>query len=213
MSRIGDLRHQIHEAEEKLLGELRKLRRDVRTVSHDAPAEYELTLGQKVADAVAAGMGSWKFIIIQSIILLIWIFLNITAFVYNWDPYPFILLNLALSFQAAYAAPFIMMSQNRQQDIDRRAAEEDHRINIKAELEIELLHQKLDQLREIRTSDLTSPKRLAACRSRQAGYVLSLKAERLPYATTSPPAASIASRVSRSSATAGPSSTSAMASG
>jgi len=74
--------------------------------------------------------------------------LNVTAFVQRWDPYPFILLNLALSFQAAYAAPFIMMSQNRQQDKDRKAAEEDHRVNIKAELEIELLHQKVDNLRE-----------------------------------------------------------------
>jgi uncharacterized membrane protein len=64
------------------------------------------------------------------------------------DPYPFILLNLALSFQAAYAAPVIMMSQNRQQDIDRKAAEKDYRINVKAELEIELLHEKIDQLRE-----------------------------------------------------------------
>ena len=66
----------------------------------------------------------------------------------QWDPYPFILLNLALSFQAAYAAPFIMMSQNRQQDIDRTAAEHDYEVNVKAELEIELLHQKIDQLRE-----------------------------------------------------------------
>ena len=66
----------------------------------------------------------------------------------RWDPYPFILLNLALSFQAAYAAPFIMMSQNRQQDIDRKEAENDHRINVKAELEIELLHEKIDALRQ-----------------------------------------------------------------
>ncbi len=66
----------------------------------------------------------------------------------QWDPYPFILLNLGLSFQAAYAAPFIMMSQNRQQDIDRTAAEHDYEVNVKAELEIELLHQKIDQLRE-----------------------------------------------------------------
>ena len=93
-------------------------------------------------------MGSWKFIIIQSAILFVWIVLNITAYIEKWDPYPFILLNLALSFQAAYAAPFIMMSQNRQQDIDRRAAEHDYQVNIKAELEIELLHQKIDQLRE-----------------------------------------------------------------
>src|SRR6202000_1085605 len=101
-----------------------------------------------IADKVAATMGSWRFIIIQSVILLVWIILNATAWVYHWDPYPFILLNLALSFQAAYAAPFIMMSQNRQADIDRKAAENDRQVNIKAELEIELLHQKIDELRE-----------------------------------------------------------------
>jgi uncharacterized membrane protein len=93
-------------------------------------------------------MGSWPFIIVQSLILLVWIVLNVTAFVEKWDPYPFILLNLALSFQAAYAAPFIMMSQNRQQDIDRKEAENDHQINVKAELEIELLHEKVDALRQ-----------------------------------------------------------------
>lgn len=78
-----------------------------------------------------------------------------TAYVKRWDPYPFILLNLALSLQAAYAAPFIMMSQNRQQDIDRREASADYQINIKAELEIELLHQKLDELRENEVLSLT----------------------------------------------------------
>jgi len=141
------LQNEIHDIEERLLGELRTLRRTQRT--HEAePQGDELTLGQKIADRVAATMGSWTFIIIQSVILAIWIVLNITAIVQKWDPYPFILLNLALSFQAAYAAPFIMMSQNRQQDIDRKEAESDHKINIKAELEIELLHQKIDQLRE-----------------------------------------------------------------
>jgi len=104
---------------------------------------------------VAATMGSWPFIIIQSVLLAIWIVLNVTAFVHRWDPYPFILLNLALSFQAAYAAPFIMMSQNRQQDIDRAAAKNDHEVNIKAELEIELLHQKLDELRQKEVLNLT----------------------------------------------------------
>jgi uncharacterized membrane protein len=118
-------------------------------------AEAELTTGQRIADLVAESMGSWSFIIIQSIILLIWIVLNVTAFMEQWDPYPFILLNLALSFQAAYAAPFIMMSQNRQQDIDRNAAENDYQINIKAELEIEALHQKIDQLRETEVLNLT----------------------------------------------------------
>ena len=100
-------------------------------------------------------MGSWTFIIIQSIILLIWVLLNVVAVIKAWDPYPFILLNLALSFQAAYAAPIIMMSQNRQQDIDRQAAKTDYEINVKAELEIELLHHKLDQLREEEVLALT----------------------------------------------------------
>jgi uncharacterized membrane protein len=135
----------LHEGEERLLTELRTLRRAQRKSPKDA---YQLTLGQRVADDVAAMMGSWTFIIVQSVLLLIWIVLNVTAYVQQWDPYPFILLNLALSFQAAYAAPFIMMSQNRQQDVDRKAAEHDYQVNIKAELEIELLHQKIDQLRE-----------------------------------------------------------------
>src|SRR5687767_12513391 len=98
----------------------------------------KLTLGQRVADKVAATMGSWKFIIFQSTILFLWMALNVTAFVQQWDPYPFILLNLALSFQAAYAAPFIMMSQNRQQEIDRQTAKNDYQIDLKAEHEIKL---------------------------------------------------------------------------
>jgi uncharacterized membrane protein len=143
-----DLRKQLHETEERLLEELRGLRQKQRASDTSQKPEIPLSVGQKIADVVAATMGSWSFIIIQTTILFIWIVLNITAYVQKWDPYPFILLNLALSFQAAYAAPFIMMSQNRQQDIDRREAESDHQINIKAELEIELLHQKIDQLRE-----------------------------------------------------------------
>ena len=70
-------------------------------------------LGQRVADRVAAIVGSWRFIIIQTTLLLAWIALNVVAYVQHWDPYPFILLNLVLSFQAAYTAPIIMMSQNR----------------------------------------------------------------------------------------------------
>jgi uncharacterized membrane protein len=132
----------------ELLRQLRAARRRQRRRDPEDVIEPPLTLGQRIADCVAANMGSWHFIIIQSFILLLWVVLNITAWIRHWDPYPFILLNLALSFQAAYAAPFIMMSQNRQQDVDRRKAEDDYRINIKAELEIELLHRKLDQLRE-----------------------------------------------------------------
>ena len=146
------MRHKLEETELKLLGELRDLRHEQR---HQKAPRIQLTLGQRIADRVAATMGSWRFIIIQSAVLLFWIVLNITAYIRHWDPYPFILLNLALSFQAAYAAPFIMMSQNRQQDIDRRKAESDYRVNVKAELEIELLHEKIDQLRETEVVSLT----------------------------------------------------------
>ena len=147
------LRTELHQAEQRLLDELRTLRRGMRG---SRAGGSQLTTGQRIADTVAATMGSWRFIIIQSIILLVWILLNVTAYIQQWDPYPFILLNLALSFQAAYAAPFIMMSQNRQQDIDRKHAENDFKVNVKAELEIELLHQKIDQLRETEVVQLSA---------------------------------------------------------
>lgn len=118
--------------------------------------KYMPTRGARVADWFARTVGSWRFIIIQSVILTIWIVLNLLAFFYHWDPYPFILLNLALSFQAAYAAPIIMMSQNRQSEIDRKHAEHDYRVNVKAELEIELLHNKIDALREQEIVRLTN---------------------------------------------------------
>ena len=112
------------------------------------PPNSRFGLGDKVADTVAATMGSWHFIIIQSIVLFLWVVLNVVAFVKHWDPYPFILLNLMLSFQAAYAAPIIMMSQNRQATIDRNEARHDYEVNQKAELEIELLQDKINLLRE-----------------------------------------------------------------
>jgi uncharacterized membrane protein len=155
MTDLAALGHQIQEGEEQLLKKLRTLRRKTRGGSESSSDVLPLTAGQRIADTVAATMGSWNFIIIQSVILIVWIVLNLVAFIQHWDPYPFILLNLALSFQAAYAAPFIMMSQNRQQDIDRQAAENDYHINVKAELEIELLHQKIDQLRETEVLHLT----------------------------------------------------------
>ena len=136
------------------LHELRARRAEDRKVPPHVQSP-NLTVGQRVADRVAVTMGSWSFIIIQSVVLAIWIALNITAYIARWDPYPFILLNLVLSFQAAYAAPVIMMSQNRQQDIDRREAASDYRINVKAELEIELLHDKIDALREQEVLALT----------------------------------------------------------
>jgi uncharacterized membrane protein len=149
-----NLIHTLRAEETQLLTQLRHARQGLR--AKPLPEEEQPTLGQKIADGVAATMGSWNFIIIQSTILLAWIILNVTAWIRHWDPYPFILLNLALSFQAAYAAPFIMMSQNRQQDVDRKKAESDYQINIKAELEIELLHEKIDQLRETEVLALTN---------------------------------------------------------
>jgi uncharacterized membrane protein len=93
-------------------------------------------------------VGSWKFIIIQSICIIGWITYNSIINGSTWDPYPFILLNLMLSFQAAYTAPAIMMSQNRLSEIDRHQANNDFEVNVKAELEIELLHQKIDMMKE-----------------------------------------------------------------
>ena len=135
--------HVLSKDELSLLDELR-----------DSPPAKNATLlpptsfGQHIADILTATVGSWRFIVIQTVLLIFWIILNIWGWFAHWDPYPFILLNLVLSFQAAYTAPIIMMSQNRQAAIDRHNAENDYKVNVKAELEIELLHQKLDLLRE-----------------------------------------------------------------
>jgi len=144
--------HFLESDELQRLVHLRQLRRHHRK----AKPPDELGLGQHVADAVARVVGSWRFIIIQSVLLAIWIALNLLAWVQQWDPYPFILLNLALSFQAAYTAPIIMMSQNRQSEIDRQAAQHDYDVNLKAELEIELLHQKIDLMREKEIAEMTA---------------------------------------------------------
>ncbi len=110
--------------------------------------------GERIADIVTETVGSWRFIIIQSCLLAIWIALNVSGWIAHWDPYPFILLNLALSFQAAYATPFILMSQNRQSTIDRDKAQQDLDCDLKAEMEIELLHEKLDSLKDKEIADL-----------------------------------------------------------
>jgi uncharacterized membrane protein len=109
----------------------------------------KLSRGQRVADGLAKVMGSWAFIITQSIVLAFWIALNVLAFMRHWDPYPFILLNLTLSFQAAYAAPIIMMSQNRQAAKDRLMAEQDYVVNLKAEEEVKAIMVHLEQQDEV----------------------------------------------------------------
>lgn len=105
------------------------------------------TVGQKVADQVAAFGGSWKFIILFGVFIFLWILANIYLLLNKgFDPYPFILLNLILSCLAALQAPVIMMSQNRQEEKDRERAKKDYMINLKSELEIRMLHEKLDHL-------------------------------------------------------------------
>lgn len=125
-------------------------------VARNVAREFEekLTFGQRVADRFAQVIGSWRFIIIQSAMLAVWIALNITAYVYRWDPYPFFLLNLAMSFQAAYAAPILMMSQNRQAEKDHLQAKNDYEVNLKAELKIMQLHEKFNELRDSLWVDL-----------------------------------------------------------
>jgi uncharacterized membrane protein len=104
------------------------------------------SFGQKLADKVANGMGSWTFIIIQSVFVVLWMVLNIVGIMYHWDVYPFILLNLLFSTQAAYAAPIIMMSQNRQNERDRFQAKKDYQTNTEAKKEIEALQIKLNSI-------------------------------------------------------------------
>jgi len=106
----------------------------------------EMSFGQRLADSVATGMGSWRFIIIQTAIVIAWMGLNIVAYVDHWDPYPYILLNLLFSTQAAYAAPIIMMAQNRQGERDRAQADEDFRTNVEAKKEIEQLQVLLNKI-------------------------------------------------------------------
>ncbi|MEJ2216890.1 MAG: DUF1003 domain-containing protein [Gemmatimonadota bacterium] len=96
----------------------------------------QATVGQRAADAVARVVGSWPFILTQSAILVVWVILNVAAWLQHWDPYPFILMNLVLSLQAAYTAPMIMMSQNRQAARDRLEAHNDYLTNLRAEEEI-----------------------------------------------------------------------------
>jgi len=111
--------------------------------------EERMTLGQRVADKVASFGGSWPFILLFGLIMLVWVLLNSTALLsHHFDPYPYILLNLFLSMIAAIQAPVIMMSQNRQAAKDRLKGDLDYEVNLKAELEVAQLHRKVDNLYE-----------------------------------------------------------------
>ncbi len=107
---------------------------------------HKRNFGQYAADSLTKWAGSWTFIIVFIIILLIWTITNSFALVYRWDPYPFIFLNLILSCITAIQVPIILMSQNRQSQKDRLRLEYDYRVNIKAEREIELIKKQLDRI-------------------------------------------------------------------
>ena len=102
--------------------------------------------GDRLADKVTNVMGSWSFIVIQTIVILVWVGINLIAYFSQWDPYPFILLNLLFSVQSAYAAPIIMMAQNRQGARDRIQAYDDYKTNLEAKREIEELQIRLNMI-------------------------------------------------------------------
>lgn len=157
---LADLQRFQHRYVEEVLkaekGELTQLEQEVleslqkqETVSANADIEFDatLTFGQRLADRVADFGGSWPFIISFGVAMFAWMFLNSYVLAtHPFDPYPYILLNLCLSSLAAIQAPIIMMSQNRQEARDRLRAVRDYQVNLKAELEIRHLHQKLDHL-------------------------------------------------------------------
>ena len=106
--------------------------------------EERSSFGQRSADVVASAVGSWRFIIIQSLLLVLWVILNVTGWVFHWDPYPFILMNLVLSTQAAFTAPVIMMSQNRQAARDRIEAHQDFVVDQQSEMEVRAILQQIE---------------------------------------------------------------------
>lgn len=148
---------QLGEREKKVAHHLAERIHIARNVAQDF--SEQMTFGQRLADKVAAFGGSWTFISIFAVVLVIWVLLNsfvLITYRESFDPYPYILLNLFLSMLAAIQAPIILMSQNRQAYKDRLSAEHDYEVNLKAELEIMALHEKIDLLSEKQWSELIS---------------------------------------------------------
>lgn len=136
----------MEQATKQAKAQARRKVREVRNLNEKLLAER--TFEQKVADSVANGMGSWRFIIWQTVFVIVWMTVNVVGIMQHWDPFPFILLNLLFSTQAAYAAPIIMMSQNRAAERDRAQAQNDYETNIAAKEEIEALMRRLDAIEE-----------------------------------------------------------------
>lgn len=142
---LEDERGQLTQLEDEVVRSFRE--HELVAANINAEFDRQLTVGERIADAVAEFGGSWTFILTFAAVLLAWIVLNSYAVLaHPFDPYPYILLNLVLSCLAAVQAPIIMMSQNRQEDRDRLRAEHDYRVNLKAELEIQHINAKLDLL-------------------------------------------------------------------
>ena len=170
---LKDLKQYRKEHFEELLkkekGTLNKLDKEVldslvdqeSIVKNASELEPKLTYGQKLADKVAEFGGSWAFIISFGVFIFIWVLINTIFLLFkSFDPYPFILLNLFLSCLAAIQAPIIMMSQNRKEEKDRQRAENDYMINLKSELEIRQLHEKVDNLVQQQWERLTEIQKL-----------------------------------------------------
>ena len=136
---LDDIRQDMSDEEVLALLANRKI-----SVSPDSEKKY--TLGQRAADAIAKFAGSWAFIFSFTSVLVLWMVINVILAANAFDPYPFILLNLVLSCVAAIQAPLIMMSQNRQEEKDRRRAENDYKVNLKTEIMIEDLYDKLNAI-------------------------------------------------------------------
>lgn len=145
---------ELNSLEKKVLDSLNE-KTSLTDIAEESLVPVDLTYGQRLADKVASFGGSWTFIIYFGVFILIWIIINI-VFLTNksFDPYPFILLNLILSCIASLQAPVIMMSQNRQEEKDRERAKKDYMINLKSELEIRILHEKIDHLMLHQQQDL-----------------------------------------------------------
>lgn len=107
----------------------------------------KLTFGQKAADALTRFVGSWKFIIFVLIFMFFWIYLNVTAMIREWDPYPFILLNFVLSCLAAIQAPIILMSENREAQRERLAAKYDYQVNVRSEEEVKKIRKDIEEIK------------------------------------------------------------------
>lgn len=152
---LGTAYDSLDERAQKVTQHVARRTHITRDVAHDFSARS--SVGQRAADRVATFGGSWTFVGLFAATMLVWVGLNaflLASRATTFDPYPYILLNLFLSMLAAIQAPIILMSQNRQSEKDRLAAEHDYEVNLKAELEIMLLHEKIDLLRETQWAEL-----------------------------------------------------------